>query len=114
MDTRYLAVDLHQPYVVVGGIDAQRAVVLPPRRIGLKRWDEWRTRHLRPSDEVVIESTTNAWHHYDLLAPAVNRVVVAHPAKLRQLRSRKVKTDAGDVLELATLLQADLLPAVWV
>jgi hypothetical protein len=30
---------------------------------------------------VVIESTTNAWHVYDLLEPLAERVVVANPMK---------------------------------
>ena len=30
---RYLAVDLHKHYVVVGGVNAQQQVVLPPRRM---------------------------------------------------------------------------------
>ena len=37
------------------------------------------TRELRPSDRVVLEATINAWTIYDLLAPLVTEVQVAHP-----------------------------------
>jgi len=42
---------------------------------------------------VVIEATTNAWHIYDQLVPLVGRVVVAHPAKVKQIAAARVKTD---------------------
>ncbi len=34
---RYLAIDLHKRYVMIGGMDAQQRVVLPPRKIELHR-----------------------------------------------------------------------------
>lgn len=30
---RYLALDVHKHYVVVGGVNAQQQVILPPRRL---------------------------------------------------------------------------------
>ena len=36
METRYLGVDLHKHYVVIGGVNAQQTVVLPPRRAELE------------------------------------------------------------------------------
>ena len=63
---------------------------------------------------MVIEATTNAWHISDQLQPLVGRVVVAHPAKVKQIAAARVKTDKHDVLVLAQLLRADLVPEVWV
>jgi transposase len=63
---------------------------------------------------VVIESTTNAWHVYDLLAPLVGEVLVANPMKVKQIACARVKTDNKDTLILARLLAANLVPIVWV
>ena len=67
-----------------------------------------------PTDAVVIEATTNAWVIYDLLVTLVGRAVVAHPAKVKLIAEARVKTDKVDVLTLAQLLRADMLPEVWV
>jgi hypothetical protein len=37
----------------------------------------WLGKHLLPTDRVVIESTTNAWHVYDRLEPLVTEVLSA-------------------------------------
>jgi transposase len=74
----------------------------------------WLKKNLRARDHVVIESTTNAWHVYDLLAPWVERVVVANPIKVKQIAQARVKTDIRDTLILARLLAANLVPDVWV
>jgi transposase len=63
---------------------------------------------------VVIESTTNAWHVYDLLEPLVAEVLVANPIKVKQIACARVKTDNRDTLILARLLAANLVPTVWV
>jgi transposase len=62
----------------------------------------------------VIESTSNAWEIYDLIAPLVAKIVVANPLKVGQIAGAKVKTDRLDVERLLTLLIADIVPEVWV
>jgi transposase len=74
----------------------------------------WLKRNLRATDHVVIESTTNAWHVYDLLSPLAEQVVVANPIKVKQIANARVKTDIRDTLILARLLAANLVPDVWV
>jgi transposase len=63
---------------------------------------------------VVIDSTSNAWEIYDLIAPLVAKIVVANPLKVGQIAGAKVKTDRLDVERLLTLLIADIVPEVWV
>jgi transposase len=74
----------------------------------------WLKKDLCASDHVVIESTTNAWHVYDLLEPLAERVVVANPIEVKQIANARVKTDIRDTLILARLLAANLVPEVWV
>jgi transposase len=90
--TRYIAIDLHKHYLMVGGIDGSQRVVLPPRKLDLERWLVWAQANLLSTDAVVIEATTNAWHIYDQLLPLVGRVVVAHPSKVKQIAAARVKT----------------------
>jgi transposase len=111
---RFVAVDLHATYVMIGALDAQKRVVLHPRRVLLGQFAAWAARHLHPTDQVVFEATTNAWYIYDLLQPLVARVVVADPAKAKAKMALPIKTDKRDTLGLAELLVTNSVPAVWV
>src|SRR5215204_5761208 len=96
---RYIAIDIHKHYLMIGGIDAHKRIVLPPRRVELHRWSAWAQANLHPTDAVVTRATTNAWLIYDQVVTLVGCVVVAQRAKV-------------DVLTLAQLLRADMLPEV--
>jgi transposase len=111
---RYIALDIHKYYSVLAGVDREGEEVLAPRRVEHVELEDWLAKHLLPSDRVVIESTTNAWHVYDLLEPLVAEVLVANPMKVKQIACARVKTDNRDTLILAHLLAANLVPTVWV
>lgn len=111
---RYVALDIHKHYCVVAGVDREGWVLLAAVRVEHADLEGWLQKILRASDHVVIESTTNAWHVYDLLAPLAERVVVANPIKVKQIACARVKTDIRDTLILARLLAANLVPEVWV
>lgn len=111
---RYIALDIHKYYSVVAGVDRDGQEILPPCRVEHMDLEGWLGKHLLPSDRVVIESTTNAWHVYDLLEPLVAEVLVANPIKVKQIACARVKTDKKDALILARLLAANLVPTVWV
>ena len=111
---RYVALDIHKKYCVMGGVDREGRVVLQAVRVEHADLEGWLKRNLRSTDHVVFESTTNAWHVYDLLEPRVERVVVANPAKVKQIANARVKTDVRDTFILARLLAANLVPDVWV
>jgi transposase len=112
--TRYIAIDIHKHYLMIGGIDAYKHIVLQPRRVDLHRWPDWAKANLHSTDAVVIEATTNAWAIYDQLVDLVGRAVVAHPAQVKLIAEARVKTDTVDGLTLAQLLRAAMLPEVWV
>jgi transposase len=88
--------------------------VLSPRRIDLDDWPRWAPAHLSQADLVVVEATTNAWDFYDVTSLCVQRVVVANAAKIALIARTRVKTDQKDVMVLARLLAAGLIPEVWV
>ncbi len=111
---RYVALDIHKHYCVAAGVDREGRVMLHPVRVEHADLEGWLQKNLRATDQVVIESTTNAWHIYDLLVPLVERVLVANPIKVKQIACARVKTDIRDTLILARLLAANLVPIVWV
>jgi transposase len=111
---RYIAIDAHKHYVMVGGLNASLETVLPVRRVQMEAYPAWAQAHLRPGDAVVIEATTNTWTLYDVTLPHVSKVVVAHPLEVKQIANARVKTDRHDVFCLARLLVAGLVPEVWI
>ena len=111
---RYIALDIHKKYCVIGGVDREGRVVLHAVRVEHADLEGWLKKNLSSTDHVVIESTTNAWHVYDLLAPLAERVLVANPIQVKQIARARVKTDIRDTLILARLLAANLVPVVWV
>lgn len=111
---RYVGLDVHKNYVMVGAVNRLQEMVLPPRKVGLAEFEDWATKHLRSTDEVVLEATTNAWYLYDLLEPLVKRVVVCHPPQVKLIAAALVKTDKKDTMTLAKLLAVGMIPPVWV
>ncbi|MFZ1043858.1 MAG: IS110 family transposase [Anaerolineales bacterium] len=111
---RYLAIDAHKHYVVVGGLNAQLEIVLAARRMDIERYPQWAKENLNQQDCVVIEASTNTWDLYDLTAVVAGKVVVAHPLAVKLIANARVKTDKQDVFRLARLLAGGLIPEVWV
>ena len=114
LSRRYLALDIHKHYSVVAGVNFEGQVVGEPVRIEHADLENWLAKHIQPTDFVVIESTTNAWHIYDLLEPLAEKVLVANPIKMKQIAQARVKTDIRDTLILARMLAANMIPEVWV
>jgi ferredoxin-NADP reductase len=80
--TRFVGLDVHRQYATVAAVDSQQQVVLTVRRIEFKDFDEWTRKHLRKTDVVTLEATSNAWHLYDKLVPLVASVTVANPMQV--------------------------------
>lgn len=111
---RYVGLDVHKHYVMVGIVDGEQQTLLSPRKVSLTDLAGWAKKHLQPSDELMLEATTNAWYVHDLLEPLVARVVVTHPPQIKLIASAMVKTDKKDTMTLAKLLAVGMTPEVWV
>jgi len=112
--TRYIGLDLHKHYIMVGGQNRQQAWVLRPRKVQMSRFRDWAVQNLKAGDSVVLEATGNTWDIYDIVAPLVTKAIVAHPGKVRQIAEARVKTDTEDIKRLLTVLIANIVPEVWV
>jgi len=114
LSTRFVALDLHKYYVVVAAANRDQEVVLKPKRLAISDLAAWAKANLLPTDQVVVESTANAWTVHDMVKPFVQRCLVADPRQVKWIANAAVKTDKQDVLKLAKLLAAGLIPEVWV
>lgn len=112
--SRYIALDIHKHYLMVGGKNRDREWVLRPRKVRMSNFQEWAQKNFKPGDAVVMEATVNTWDIYDIVAPLVSEAVVAHAGKVRQIAEGRIRTDKRAVDALLTLLIANIVPEVWV
>lgn len=111
---RYIACDIHREYILVGGQNEEQAWVFAPRRVSIEKFPEWAARNLRQGDIVILETTTNVWETYDVIARLVSRVLVANAASVGEIVGARVKTDKEDIKRLLKLLIGGIVPEVWV
>ena len=111
---RYMALDIHREYILVGAQNAEQDWVLTPRRVSTEKFPEWAKKNIRAGDIVVLETTTNVWTTYDIVAPLASRVLVANAAEVGEIANARVKTDKEDVKRLLKLLIGGIVPEVWV
>jgi transposase len=111
---RYFAIDTHREYHLVGGQNEDQEWVVPPRRVSIEKFPEWAQKNFRAGDIVVLETTTNVWDTYDIVAPLASRVLVANAAAVGEIAGARVKTDAKDIERLLKLLLGGIVPEVWV
>lgn len=111
---RYMALDIHREYLLVGAQNEQQDWVLTPRRVSIEKFPEWAKKNIRTGDIVVLETTTNVWTIYDIVAPLASRVLVANAAEVKEIANARVKTDKEDIKRLLKLLIGGIVPEVWV
>ncbi len=111
---RYMALDIHREYLLVGAWDKEKDWVLTPRRVSTEKFPEWAKKNIRKGDILVLETTTNVWATYDIVAPLAGRVLVANAAEVEEIAKARVKTDKEDIKKLLKLLIGGIVPEVWV
>jgi len=111
---RYIGVDIHKHYVMVGGQNRHQEWILRPRQVQVSRFRDWAEKNFRKSDAVVIEATGSVWDIYDIIAPHVGEILVANARSIRQIAEAKVKTDKKDIHRMLTQLISGTVPEVWV
>jgi transposase len=111
---RYFALDIHREYILVGAQNEDQEWVVRPRRVSIENFSEWAKKNFREGDIVVLETTTNVWETYDIVAPLAGRVLVANAAAVGEIAGARVKTDTKDIERLLKLLFGGIVPEVWV
>lgn len=111
---RYMALDIHREYILVGAWDAEKDWILTPRRVSIEKFPEWAKKNIGSGDIVVLETTPNVWATYDLVAPLASQVLVANAAAVDEMAKARVKTDKEDIKRLWKLLLGGIVAEVWV
>ena len=111
---RYMALDIHREYLLVGAWNEEKEWVLTPRRVRTEKFPEWAKKNICAGDIVVLETTTNVWATYDIVQPLASRVLVANAAEVGEIANARVKTDKEDIKRLLKLLIGGIVPEVWV
>ncbi len=111
---RSVGLDVHKHFIEVCALDARGQVVFRGRSGVLRpELEAFARGHLKRTDRVALEATTNTWAVVEVLRPFVAELVVGNPLKTRAIAEARVKTDKVDAEVLAQLLRCDYLPTVW-
>jgi transposase len=111
---RYFALDIHREYILVGAQNEDQEWVVAPRQVSIEKFPDWAKKNFCEGDIVVLETTTNVWETYDIVAPLVSRVLVANAGAVGEIVGARVKTDKEDIKRLLRLLFGGIVPEVWV
>ncbi|WFU71461.1 IS110 family transposase [Bradyrhizobium sp. CB2312] len=111
---RIIGMDIHR--VAVEAVALLEGHLTKLGRIPMTRdsLESFARKELTHDDHVVVEATGNAAAVVEVLAPYVDRVVIANPKQVRLIAHAKIKTDAIDAAVLAKLYATGFLPEVWV
>lgn len=111
---RFIGLDLHKQSMEVC-ILCNRGNLISRHTVACERFaiQEFARKHLKKSDRLAVEATTNTWAVAEILRPFVDKVVVGNPLQIKAIAQAKVKTDKIDAMVLANLLRCDFLPEVW-
>jgi transposase len=106
----YVGIDLHKKTIVICVVD-QRRVVLQRKTLACAEPDKIVAffRGLKEF-QAVIEATASYEWLWRLLEPLADRLVLAHPKKLRIIAESRRKSDAIDAQVLAEFLARDEVP----
>lgn len=112
---RYVGIDLHKRLIEACFLDEGGRVVMRRRLESIHESSllGFARAQLLPTDQVVLEATTNVWAVVAVLERFVQRVVVSNPLVNKAIAHAKIKTDKVDAQVLAHLLRLGFLAEVW-
>lgn len=111
---RIVGMDIHRVAAEVVALCDGELVRLGRVPMLRERLEAFAKKELTHDDHVVVEATGNAAAVVEVLAPFVERVVIANPKQVRMIAHAKIKTDGIDASVLAKLYATGFLPEVWV
>jgi transposase len=107
-----IGIDLHKKFLQVARLSSEgelKEVRLTTVRTEVRGYFKRLAR-----SRVAIEATGSWWWLVDILEDLGHEVFLSHPKQTKAIASARVKNDRVDAKTLAYLLQADLLPKVWI
>lgn len=113
---RFVGVDLHKKTIVICVVNQARRVLEQRRFLCCEqqRIAEWfQSQAAGGGCEAVVEATASYEWFVQLIEPHAERVVLAHPGKLRVIAESTRKTDKLDARTLAEFLALDMIPQAY-
>lgn len=110
---RFVGVDLHKQTITVVVVDAARKLLVRKRFSNLM--SDQIVAFLKSLGEfqLTVEATASYEWFVQLVEPLAQRIVLAHPGKLRVIAVRTRKSDKLDAKVLAEMLALDQIPASY-
>jgi transposase len=110
---KFVGVDLHQQTITLVVVDAARTRLARKRFSNLQ--SEAIAKFLRAWGpfQLTVEATASYEWFVQLVEPFAQRIVLAHPGKLRIIAESTRKSDNLDALTLAEMLALDQIPAAY-
>lgn len=109
----FIGVDLHKKTIMVCVVDKDRKVICR-RRLACAEMEEIRRFFAAHTHfQVVVEATASYEWFVQLVEPLADRVVLAHPKKLRIIAESTRKSDKIDATVLAEFLALDMIPPAY-
>jgi len=110
----HVGVDLHQRFCYMTALDARgkklQAGAVSNERAALRRY----FRQFAGQGVQVAVEACGFWPAFrEVVEPAVERLVLVHPQRVKAIAWAKLKNDRVDAETLAHLLRCDLLPESW-
>lgn len=115
---RYIGADLHKKSITfcVVEVDAGKTTVIQRQRILCKETEKIKAllaAHASFPCQMVVEATIGYEWFAELAEKIVQRVVLAHPSKMRVIAESTRKTDKIDAFVLAAFVAKDMIPEAW-
>lgn len=107
----FAGLDMHTESITATIKDDQgnpvRVLQVETNKEGVKKlFDRLQKKHI----SAVFEASRNWPRYAELIQPYCNKVIMAHPLKVRAIASARIKTDVIDSNTLSDLLRANLIP----
>lgn len=110
---RFVGVDLHKHTITVVVVDAARKLLVRKRFSNLMSEQIVAFLKSLGEFELTVEATASYEWFVQLVEPLAQRIVLAHPGKLRVIAESTRKSDKLDAKVLAEMLALDQIPASY-
>lgn len=110
---RFVGVDLHKQTITLVVVDAARKLLARRRFSNLMSAEIVSFLKSLGEFQLTVEATASYEWFVQLVEPLANRIVLAHPGKLRVIAESTRKSDKLDAKVLAEMLALDQIPASY-
>jgi len=107
----YVGIDLHKQTIVIRGVNQARELVSHGKFFCQETTRIVEFFRQLGRFQAVIEATASYEWLWELLEPLAERLVLAHPGKMRVIAESRNKNDKVDAHVLAVFLALDMIPA---